>query len=89
MTTEKQDEADVRERLMVGLRLRVDNDFTFHPAAPGGEAAEKHDKVRNLIRAVALQLIEVVPIGREQSLMLTAFEEAMHWGNAGIAKVNK
>lgn len=69
------------------LVARIQNDFAFHPAAPGGDAAAKHDRVRFLLRTVAIALVDnTVPVGREQSLMLTALEEAMHWANAGIAK---
>lgn len=68
------------------LHDRIENDFAFHPAAPGGTAAANHDRVRYLLRGIAHELTELVPAGREQSLMLTHLEEAMHWANAGIAK---
>ncbi len=73
-----------------GIRImeaRIVNDFNFHPAAPDGPKAKQHERVRSMLKHVALDLITIVPPGREQSLMLTALEEAMHWGNAGIAKV--
>lgn len=70
----------------VSIEERIENDFSFHPAAPGGQAAAAHDQVRLTLKNMALQLISLVPPGRDQSLMLTALEEAMHWANAGIAK---
>ncbi len=39
-----------------------------------------------MLRDVAQGLATITPPGREQSLMLTALEEAMHWANAAIAK---
>ena len=67
------------------IHSRVDNDFAYHPVTRHS-VADNHDHVRNLLRKTAHDLIENTPIGREQSLMLTALEEAMHWANSAIAK---
>ena len=66
------------------LAHRIENDFSFHPAS--SITGPKHDTVRSLLKGTAHNLIAIVPEGREQSLMLTALEEAMMWANAGIAR---
>jgi hypothetical protein len=68
------------------LRNRLYNDFTFHPAAPGGQRALDHDRVRLRCGELARELSFVVPEGRELSLALTNLEQAMFWANAGIAR---
>lgn len=68
------------------LLIRINNDFKFHPATD--ITAPKHGEVRDICLTAALNLVELVPMGREQSLMLTKLEEAMMWGNAGIARAN-
>lgn len=67
------------------LKQRVYDDFSYH-SPTSSKTADLHDRVRVLLRTVAYDLIDVTPVSREQSLMLTALEEAMHWANAGIAK---
>ena len=69
---------------MSELTRRIKNDFSFHPATD--DTGSKHEKVRGVLKSVAVELIRIVPDGREQSLMLTKLEEAMMWGNAGIAR---
>lgn len=66
------------------IAYRIDNDFRFHPAT--GIDATKHETVRAILKGAAHSIVELVPAGREQSLMLTKLEEAMMWANAGIAR---
>ncbi|HEY5787693.1 MAG TPA: hypothetical protein VIT65_23255 [Microlunatus sp.] len=47
--------------------------------------APRHAFVRQTFIAAADALIEIVPEGREQALMLTALQEAAMWANAGVA----
>lgn len=68
----------------VSLHERVENDFQFHPATD--KTGPMHDKVRELLRMAAHELIERVPEGRELSTALTKLEEAMMWSNAAIAR---
>ena len=68
------------------MNERIENDFSFHPAKPEGGTAYNHDRVRFILKGVAIDLTAYVPAGREQSLMLTKLEEAMFWANAGIAR---
>jgi hypothetical protein len=68
------------------IQARIDNDFKFHPATP--ETGPRHARIRRLCHALAVELVQEVPEGREQSLALTALEETMMWANAGIARAS-
>jgi hypothetical protein len=60
--------------------------FSHHPPL-NEEVAEAHNAIRQMMRAAASVVITNVPgPSREQSLALTALEEAMMWANAGIAR---
>ena len=59
--------------------------FSFHPAVDLG-VKEAHEFIRNTLLQTALLLNQIVPDGREKSLMITHLEETMYWGNAGIAR---
>lgn len=61
------------------------NRFAFHPADTESRV-EAHEQVRAEAYAFAASLADLVPPGRERSLAFTAIEEAMMWGNAGIAR---
>jgi hypothetical protein len=69
------------------MHQRVDNDFAFH-AATTDEKREAHTSIRVHCRELAHFIVDNVPAGREQSLALTALEEAMHWANAALAKTS-
>lgn len=45
-----------------------------------------HETIRSAAAYFAGIVAAVVPASREQSLAFTAIEEAMFWGNAGIAR---
>ena len=51
--------------------------------------AHTHQTVRNKLHRVALELNDLIPDGREKSLMITKLEEAMFWANAGIARQDR
>jgi hypothetical protein len=57
--------------------------FGYHPATE--ITGPKHDAVRNRFMGLALWIAETTPLGRHQSLALTALQEAMMWANAAIA----
>lgn len=61
----------------------IDNRFSFHAGTK--ESIPNHERVRELCRTLAHELDELVPVGRERSLALTALQECMMWANAGIA----
>jgi hypothetical protein len=58
--------------------------FAFHPAT--AVTGPLHDEVRGLLRAAAGEVVRLTPPSREQSLAVTALEEAMFWANAAIAR---
>jgi hypothetical protein len=60
------------------------NRFRYHK--PDATAARNHEDVRDLFIHIAKDLDEVLPEGREKSLVITKLEEAMFWSNAAIAR---
>lgn len=59
--------------------------FDYHPPLTD-DVKLRHEAVRSTLKSAAAVLVQLVPEGREQSLMVTAIEEAMMWANAGIAR---
>ena len=68
---------------MVDLN-ELETRFGFH--AGTAETIPKHEAVRATCLSVATQLVELTPASREQSLAITALEDAMMWANAAIAR---
>ncbi|MFA7347324.1 MAG: hypothetical protein WCZ86_06160 [Desulfurivibrionaceae bacterium] len=66
------------------LKARAANDFTYH--APFGDQVARYAQIRDRIRELALFIIDATPVSREQSLALTALEQAMFNANAAIAR---
>jgi hypothetical protein len=61
------------------------NRFDFHP--PGSdEIVARHALIRGECLSLAATIVDQTPYSREQSLALTAIEEAMMWANAAIAR---
>lgn len=63
----------------------LESRFAFHPADTQ-EKRDAHESVRFICRRAAEDLLMLVPPGREASTMVTKLEEAMMFGNAGIAR---
>lgn len=59
--------------------------FQLHPANTDRKAAA-HERVRNACGALAQNLNDLLPEGREKSLAMTKLEEVMFWSNAGLAR---
>lgn len=57
--------------------------FAFHPA--NDVTGPLHGAVRQVFAETANKVLEFTPASREQSLALTALQEAMMWCNAAIA----
>lgn len=72
--------ADAKEQLLA--RLAVDH--TYHP--PFGDQAERYTQIRAQARHFAELVVELTPVSRNQSLALTAIEEAAFHSNAAIAR---
>ena len=58
--------------------------FTFHPAR--GTQPERYQRIRDKAGELAALISELSPESREQSLAITACEEASMWANAAIAR---
>lgn len=65
------------------LHGRVDNDFGYHKATE--VTGPLHDETRAAFKVLAHWIVDNVPMSREQSLALTALQEAQMWTNAAIA----
>ena len=63
---------------------RLDNNFTYH--APKDGQADRYVLLRNTAKTYAEAILKYTPPSREQSLALTALEEAVMWANAAIAR---
>ena len=63
----------------------IEHRFAFH-AAPDQEKRDAHGSVRQACRQAADRINELTEPSREQSLAITALEEAMFWGNAALAR---
>lgn len=62
----------------------INDRAVYHPPTP--EAIKRHEAVRGAFTEFMKVLNEQVPPGREQALAFTNAEQAMFWGNAGIAR---
>lgn len=69
--------------IRIKLHDRVDNDFGYHKATE--VTGPLHDATRAKFNELAHWVVENVPLSREQSLALTALQEAQMWINAAIA----
>lgn len=66
------------------LRERLAVDHTYHP--PFGDQAQRYEQIRAQARHFAEMVVELTPVSRNQSLALTAIEEAVFHANAAIAR---
>jgi hypothetical protein len=65
----------------------VSNRFAHHPPATP-RVVYSHEQARAVCRSAAVWVINNTRPSREQSLALTALEEAMFWANAAIARTD-
>lgn len=63
---------------------RIHNNFHYH--APKGDQAARHGVLSSFFERLAVDLVRLTPGSREQSLALTALEEAKMWASAAIAR---
>ena len=62
----------------------IENRFKYH--APDSDRVVLHTKIRTDCWALATELNELLPDGREKSIAITKLEEVMFWANASIAR---
>lgn len=72
------------EPAKVMLRARIHNDFHYHSPMP--EQVERYTALRSAVCELALMIVDLTPISREQSLALTYLEQAVMFANASIAR---
>lgn len=63
----------------------VDKRMKFYPANTETTVGA-HELLRALARAHAKAVMDLLPPGREKSLVLTSLEEALMWANAAVAR---
>jgi hypothetical protein len=69
---------------MIDKRTQIENAFVYHPPKEG--QPERYEQIRAKAKELALLIVDLTPASREQSLAITALEEAVMWGNAAIAR---
>jgi hypothetical protein len=62
----------------------LENRYTYHP--PHGDQVERYAAIRAKVLETAKFVRDATPSSREQSLALTALDEAMMFANAAIAR---
>lgn len=63
---------------------QVEKSFTYH--APKGDQPQRYVAIREKAKELAGLILHETPPSREQSLAITALEEASIWANAAIAR---
>lgn len=66
------------------MQRRIANNFQYH--ASNEEQGRRYDYLRAQLRALAYEIVECTPPGREQAVALTKLEEVGFWMNAAIAR---
>lgn len=62
----------------------LDVRFTYH--TPKGNQPHRYVDLRSKAKELAALILSSTPESREQSLAITALEEAVFWANAAIAR---
>lgn len=63
----------------------IANRFRFHPATTPGRQRD-HQTVRDGCHILADTMNDLLPEGREKSLVVTKLEEVLFWANAALAR---
>lgn len=72
-----------RYKIDEAMRARLNNSFSYH--APFGDQAGRYEAIRSAGLNFANYINERTPASREQSLAITAIEEAVMRANQAIA----
>ncbi len=72
-----------RASYLEDTHAQIDRNLTYRPPTP--DTVKVHEFVRDMVLAVAHQLVEVLPPGRHAVLAQTALQETLLWANAAIA----
>lgn len=71
-------------RVTADQQADIEKRFTYHP--PKGNQLQRYETMRSEFRYMAEHIVNTTPVSREQSLALTALEQAQFWANAAIAR---
>lgn len=74
------------ENVTVGVS-EVDNRVSYHK--PSEDGAKRHAYLSAAFAALMNDIDEIVPGGREKSLVFTKLEEALLWSRSAITRSNK
>lgn len=66
-------------------RAELADRFSYHPALTD-EKRFAHERIRSNVLSLAERFNEILPDGREKSIVMTKLEEAMFWANAAEAR---
>ena len=66
------------------LLERIEGSFKYEP--PDEEQVQKHTRMRDDAKKLALDIVGMCPDVRARSMALTKLEEAVFWANAAIAR---
>lgn len=62
----------------------IQNRVTYHPPSEKGRGT--HAQLSHVFAVLMQNIDELVPAGREKSLVFTKLEEAKMWASAGVAR---
>lgn len=68
----------------IGYSKEIQCRFTYH--SPKGDQPKRYEEIRDKAHEFAMAILNRTPESREQSLAITALEEAVMWANAAIAR---
>lgn len=80
---EAEKEAAAHRKQLTAIQKEVERRFGFHPATP--EVVPAYQAIREAFIDLAVFVGSVTPVSREQSLAMTALQEAQMWTIASIA----
>lgn len=66
-------------------REDLDHRYGSHPAVDPA-IAERHEAARILVKELAIKMNELLPEGREKSLVFTHLDDVAHWAHDSIAR---
>ncbi len=68
----------------IDMKARIENDYTYH--APKDDQPARYAAIRAKAKELALLIVELTPVSREQSVALTDLDHATMMANAAIAR---
>lgn len=76
-----------QEAIKAKLYAQIEQIFRYH--APNAEQQKRYERLRTMAREFARVMVEVTPVGPDQSAALRKIREAVMTANAAIALEGK